>query len=125
MVTVVVFEFGVMRCQPLRRALAAIEDKMIRHLLLIKFKQSADSLEIEKLKGLFASMPEKVDGVLAVEWGENDSPEGKNQGFTHSVLMTFADEAGRQNYLPHPEHDALKQVFRPLLEDIVVLDYTI
>ncbi|EPP4298131.1 Dabb family protein, partial [Vibrio navarrensis] len=43
---------------------------MIRHLLLIKFKQSADSLEIEKLKGLFAAMPEKVDGVLAVEWGE-------------------------------------------------------
>ncbi|MCA3962460.1 Dabb family protein, partial [Vibrio vulnificus] len=98
---------------------------MIRHLLLIKFKQSADSLEIEKLKGLFAVMPEKVDGVLAVEWGENDSPEGKNQGFTHSVLMTFADEAGRQNYLQHPEHDALKQVFRPLLEDIVVFDYTI
>ncbi|EJN6830026.1 Dabb family protein, partial [Vibrio cidicii] len=28
-------------------------------------------------------------------------------------------------YLPHPEHDALKQVFRPLLEDIVVFDYTI
>ncbi|EPF2931244.1 Dabb family protein, partial [Vibrio navarrensis] len=26
---------------------------------------------------------------------------------------------------PHPEHDALKQVFRPLLEDIVVFDYTI
>ncbi|MET1283058.1 Dabb family protein [Vibrio navarrensis] len=98
---------------------------MIRHFLLIKFKQSADSSEIEKLKGLFAAMPEKVDGVLAVEWGENDSPEGKNQGFTYSVLMTFADEAGRQNYLPHPEHDALKQVFRPLLEDIVVFDYTI
>ncbi len=62
---------------------------------------------------------------LLFEWGENDSPEGKNQGLTHSVLMTFADEAGRQNYLPHPEHDALKQVFRPLLEDIVFFDYTI
>ncbi|PJC87988.1 stress protein [Vibrio sp. HA2012] len=98
---------------------------MIRHILLIKFKQSADPSEIEKLKCLFATMPEKVDGVLAVEWGENDSPEGKSQGFTHSVLMTFADETGRQNYLPHPDHDVLKQVFRPLLEDIVVFDYTI
>ncbi len=28
MVTVVVFEFGVMRCQPLRRALAVHRDKM-------------------------------------------------------------------------------------------------
>ncbi len=68
-------------------------------------------------------MPGKVDGVVSVEWGINDSPEGLNRGYTHSVLMTFVDEAGRQNYLPHPEHDALKQVFIPLLEDIVVFDY--
>lgn len=37
--------------------------------------------------------------------------------------MTFADEAGRENYLPHSEHDALKNVFRPILDDIVVFDY--
>ncbi|WGV97870.1 Dabb family protein [Vibrio sp. YMD68] len=98
---------------------------MIRHILLIKFKDSSPCSEIEKLKGLFASMPEKVEGVVSVEWGINDSPEDKNKGYTHSVMMTFADEAGRQNYLPHPEHEALKQVFRPLLEDIVVFDYTL
>lgn len=98
---------------------------MIRHILLIKFKDSARLSEIEKLKDLFESMPEKIDGVVSVEWGTNDSPEGKNQGYTHSVLMTFADEAGRQNYLPHAEHEALKQVFEPLLEDIVVFDYQI
>ncbi|GAL21185.1 stress responsive alpha-beta barrel domain protein Dabb [Vibrio maritimus] len=39
--------------------------------------------------------------------------------------MTFRDEAGRQNYLPHPEHNALKKVFRPILEDIVVFDYSL
>ncbi|WP_391086992.1 Dabb family protein [Vibrio sp. NH-UV-68] len=97
---------------------------MIRHILLIKFKESSPLSEIEKLKGLFEAMPEKVEGVVSVEWGVNDSPEGKNKGYTHSVLMTFANEAGRQNYLPHVEHEALKQVFRPLLEDIVVFDYT-
>ncbi|HDZ9535955.1 TPA: Dabb family protein, partial [Vibrio cholerae] len=26
---------------------------------------------------------------------------------------------------PHPEHEVLKKFFRPLLEDIVVFDYTI
>ncbi len=96
---------------------------MIRHILLIKFKPSADDSKIEELRELFAAMPEKVAGVVAVEWGLNDSPEKLNQGYTHSVLMTFADEAGRQEYLPHPEHEALKSVFIPLLEDIVVFDY--
>jgi hypothetical protein len=98
---------------------------MIRHILLIKFKQEAQSTEIEKLRALFEQMPSKVEGVAEVEWGLNDSPEDKNQGFTHSVLMTFVDEAGRQNYLPHPEHDALKDVFRPLLDDIIVFDYQV
>ncbi|MEF2524187.1 Dabb family protein [Vibrio mimicus] len=94
---------------------------MIRHLLLIKFKQSADSLEIEKLR--LCRNKSMVSLLLSGE--KTIAPEGKNQSFTHSVLMTFADEAGRQNYLPHPEHDALKQEFRLLLEDIVVFDYTI
>ncbi|GAA5213206.1 Dabb family protein [Corallincola platygyrae] len=98
---------------------------MIRHILLIKFKQDAEPAGIEKLKGLFEAIPDKIEGVVSVEWGVNDSPEHKNQGFTHSVFMTFSDEAGRQQYFPHPAHDALKVVFRPLLEDILVFDYQV
>lgn len=70
-------------------------------------------------------MPTKVEGVDSVEWGLNDSPEGKNKHYTHCVMMTFVDEAGRDRYLPHPEHDVLKEIFRPILEDIVVFDYTV
>ncbi len=98
---------------------------MIRHILLIQFKPDACDTEVHKLKQLFEEMPQKIDGVTAVEWGVNDSPEGKNKGYTHCVLMTFADEEARQRYLPHPEHQALKQVFRPILEDIVVFDYSV
>lgn len=98
---------------------------MIRHILFIKFKDSVDSAQLDSVRALFSSMVDKVAGVEAVEWGDNDSPEGLNQGFTHCVLMTFADEAARQAYLPHPEHEALKAVFVPLVEDIVVLDYTL
>ncbi|GMQ46445.1 Dabb family protein [Vibrio sp. 10N] len=97
---------------------------MIRHILLIQFKPSATMAQIQALMVMFEAMPSKVDGVEAVEWGVNDSPEGKNKHYTHSVVMTFRDEQGRQSYLPHPEHSALKEVFRPLIEDIVVFDYT-
>ncbi|WP_432453015.1 MULTISPECIES: Dabb family protein [unclassified Agarivorans] len=96
---------------------------MIRHILLIKFQATADTVQIKHLQTLFEAMPQKVTGVLTVEWGVNNSPEYRNKGYTHSVLMTFADEAGRQNYLPHPEHLALKQVLRPLLDDIIVFDF--
>jgi len=98
---------------------------VIRHILLIKFNQTANASKIGDLKALFESMPEKVEGVSSVEWGLNDSPENMNQGYTHSVLMNFTDEAARQRYLPHPEHEALKEVFIPLLDDIVVFDYSV
>ncbi|MGL6415505.1 Dabb family protein [Aeromonas veronii] len=98
---------------------------MIRHILLIAFKPGTQSARIDAVRNAFLAIPHQVSGVIAVEWGENDSPEGRDDGFTHSVLMTFADEAARQRYLPHPDHDALKAIFRPVLERIIVLDYTL
>ena len=98
---------------------------MIRHIILIRFKSTAQINEINELKASFESMPLKVEGVHSVECGLNDSPEGKNKGYTHAVLMNFVDEAGRDNYLPHPEHDELKKLFGPILDDLVVFDYTV
>lgn len=98
---------------------------MIRHILLIKFQDSAELADIDRVKSLFDAIPDKVDGVVSVEWGLNDSPENKNQGYTHCVLMTFTNEQARQHYLPHPEHESLKEVFLPLLEDIIVFDYQV
>lgn len=96
---------------------------MIRHILLIQFKSTAQPAQLDSLRDLFFALGESIEGVSNVEWGQNDSPEGKNKHYTHVVMMTFADEAARQRYLAHPEHDALKAVFIPLLEDIVVVDY--
>lgn len=98
---------------------------MIRHILLISFKNDTPADQVAAVRSAFLAIPAKIEGVQAVEWGENDSPEGKNREFTHCVMMTFTDEAGRQRYLPHPEHEALKAIFSPVLKDIIVLDYTI
>ena len=97
---------------------------MIRHIILIKFKATIAVEEIKSLQAKFESMPSKIEGVHSVEWGLNNSPEGKNKGYTYAVLMNFVDNAGRDNYLPHPEHDKLKTLFSPMLEDLVVFDYT-
>lgn len=98
---------------------------MIRHILFIRFHSSAARPQIDAVRQAFLNIPQQIEGVLSVEWGKNDSPEGKNAGFTHCVLMTFADDAARSRYLPHPAHEALKAIFKPVLRDIIVLDYTL
>ena len=79
---------------------------MIRHILLITFKGEASPDDIAAVRAAFLAIPHQVSGVLAVEWGQNDSPEGRAEGFTHSVLMTFADEAARQLAQMGSEGDA-------------------
>jgi hypothetical protein len=96
---------------------------MIRHVLLLSFKPHVSESDMLAAFKNFESMPEKIDGVASVEWGWNNSPENISRGFTHCVFMTFADEQGRENYLPHPQHEALKAQLDPLLENIIVLDY--
>lgn len=98
---------------------------MIRHILFIRFTNSALPEQILAIRSAFLQIPDRIEGVTSVEWGTNDSPEKKNAGFTYCVLMTFADEAARQRYLPHSAHEALKVIFRPILRDIIVLDYTL
>ncbi|MGJ3448416.1 Dabb family protein [Enterobacter sp. PTB] len=98
---------------------------MIRHILFITFTDSALPEQILAVRSAFLPILDRVEGITGVEWGVNDSPEGKNAGYTHCVLMTFADEAARQRYLPYPSHDDLKTIFRPILQNIIVLDYTL
>jgi len=96
---------------------------VIRHILIFKTKASATDADISAAKQTFEEIPKKIAGIIGIEWGLNSSPEGKNQGFEYCVLMTFADEAARDYYLPHPKHNELKEVFGPILEDIIVIDY--
>ena len=98
---------------------------MIRHILLIRFKAAANAKAVDDVKKAFLEIPSKIKGVESVEWGQNDSPENKNKGFTHCVLMTFADDEARSRYLPHPEHEALVRIFSPTLEEIIVFDYSL
>ena len=98
---------------------------MIRHVLLIRFKATATAKDLSELEAAFMKIPSLIEGVTYVEWGENNSPENKNEGFTHCILMTFADHKARDFYLPHAQHIKLKEIFKPLLDDIIVLDYDV
>ncbi|EHL5408636.1 Dabb family protein [Salmonella enterica] len=98
---------------------------MIRHILLMRFTDLAMAEQIAEVLDTFLKIPEYIHGVVVVECGENDSPEGKNAGFSLCVLMTFCNETARQQYLFHPEHIKLKKIFRPILESLIVFDYTL
>jgi hypothetical protein len=98
-------------------------EKVLRHAVFFKFKDGTSEKDIAKVVAAFDELPKKVDSIKDYQRGPNVSPIGFNDGFTHCFLVTFADEAGRAKYLPHPDHKAFGKVLGPHLEKVFVVDF--
>ena len=97
--------------------------KLLRHAVLFKFKDSSAVADIKTVENAFKALPAQIKEIKAFEWGTNNSPENLNQGFTHCFFVSFASEADRAVYLPHPAHLAFVEVLKPHLDKVLVLDY--
>ncbi len=109
--------------QPLKADNIPIQDSLLRHVVLFKFKEGTTKSEMATVEEAFNALPSKIKAIYSYEWGLNNSPEGLNKGFTHCYLLTFKTEEDRGIYLPHPDHKAFGAVLTPHLEDVLVVDY--
>ena len=97
--------------------------KMLRHVVLFKFKDDATAADVKKVETAFKKLPSQIKEIKGFEWGTNNSPENLNQGFTHSFFLSFNSEEDRAVYLPHPAHKAFGAVLTPYLDKVLVIDY--
>lgn len=96
---------------------------LLRHVVLFKFKDSATEAQVDAIVKAFGELPSKIPEIVEYQWGTDVSIEGKANGFTHCFLVSFADEAGRDVYLPHPAHKAFVDLLLPSLDKGTVVDF--
>ncbi len=98
---------------------------MVRHFGMFQFKDGVTASHIDtcfqEMKGMIGRIP----GLLDMEHGSYESGEGLNDGFTHGFIMSFDTAASRDAYLPHPEHERVKEIVVPCLERVVVFDFEV
>lgn len=99
------------------------EGKVLRHIVMYKFKDSTTPEQVQEVIDAFSGLPKKVDGIVGFEHGPNTSTEGKSEGMTHVFVVTFKDEAALAAYLKHPAHDAYVLVVKDKREKVLVFDY--
>ena len=97
--------------------------KMLRHVVLFKFKDTSSAQEVKVVENAFVALKGKIKLIKDFEWGTNNSPENLNQGLTHCFFASFSSEKDRDDYLIHPDHKAFVEVLKPHLDKVTVIDY--
>lgn len=97
--------------------------QVLRHVVLFRFKEGTSAADIRAVENAFCALPGKIDAIYAFEWGTDVSVENLADGFTHCFTVTFKNEAGRSEYLPHPEHKKFGEILGPHLDKVIVVDY--
>jgi len=109
--------------KPAAKPLINQQAQVMRHVVLLKFKDSATPAQVKTVEQAFSALPGKINTIIGFEWGTNVSPENLAQGYTHCYLLTFKNAADRDAYLPHPAHKEFGQLLGPHLDKVLVVDY--
>lgn len=103
---------------------------MIRHIVLLTFKDSMSPKESLDLIKELGKLQETIPEIVFFSCGINNSLEGLSRGYQHGFVMDFKNEEDRLVYLNDPKHIKIaKEKILPALEDglksVVVFDYKI
>ena len=96
---------------------------MVKHIVLMQFKPGTPDAKIRQIRDAVAGLKQQVPGIADFAWGEYSSPEGFNKGFTHAFITTFETMTARDAYLPHPEHDRVKDLLLAHTADVLAFDF--
>jgi hypothetical protein len=99
------------------------QGRLLRHVILIEFKETATEGQIEETEKRFCEMASGIKEIKDFEWGTDVSGGERTQGFTHCFVLTFANEAGRDRYQTNPLHNELRAATQPYIKKMLVLDY--
>ncbi|MFY0607698.1 MAG: Dabb family protein [Cyclobacteriaceae bacterium] len=96
---------------------------VLRHVVAFTFKDEITDERQEQAVKDFVDLKNQVPGIISFEGGKDVSIEGLTKGFTHCFIITFVDEKARDEYIPHPAHLVLVEKNKPLMKNLLVLDF--
>lgn len=97
--------------------------KLLRHIVLFKFKKEVSAGDVDKIVTAFTNLPAEIQEIADYESGTNNSPEKLEKGFTHAFLVSFKTVKERDLYLPHPSHKKFVKLLGGKLDDVLVFDF--
>ena len=88
---------------------------MIKHVVLLTWKEGVTSAQIDAVTEAFKSLGEEIDEVVGYQFGPDAGIYRGNADY--ALLAEFANEDDLKTYVMHPSHqELLASVTGPILE---------
>lgn len=94
---------------------------MVVHIVMFKFQEAHKTANLEKAKEMLENLMGKVPTLLSMEVGLNFAEEERAMDL--SIVTTFSDKEGLQEYAVHPEHLKVVEFIKSVTEYSKVVDY--
>ena len=95
-------------------------EKVIRHIVLVQFKDEITEQQIAEVGQAFLALPAQIAEIQHLEWG---SAVNDNAAYSHCLFVTSQNEADLQAYENHSAHQAVGEQFGHLVAGITVVNY--
>jgi antibiotic biosynthesis monooxygenase (ABM) superfamily enzyme len=100
---------------------------MLKHIVLFKLKEHAEGAgkaqNVRAMKDMIEALKAKIPQIRHIEVGTRMVPAGAT--FDVAIYSEFADEHDLALYANHPEHVAVVDFVKKVVENRVVADYLI
>ncbi|HPC04617.1 MAG TPA: Dabb family protein [Syntrophales bacterium] len=93
---------------------------MLKHIVLMKFKEGAADKDIRDMEEGLAGLPPKIPEILQYEFGRDGR---KERSFDFALVSAFRDMDALKRYQTHPDHVVVLGKVRALCEKIVAADF--
>ncbi|PWC06416.1 stress responsive protein [Mycetocola zhujimingii] len=97
----------------------------VLHMVLVRWNSPLEQDELDQLTRAVGVLPERIPGILSIGSGPSSSPEGMERGFEWALAITFASETARDEYLPHPDHEPVKDLIGKWAAEVLVYDLNV
>jgi antibiotic biosynthesis monooxygenase (ABM) superfamily enzyme len=100
--------------------MAVSNNNFVTHVVLFRARAGQEDA-LTSLVARFPALREQIGGIEQAAAGRAAAGEAA-RGYTHALVMRFADAASLQAYESHPAHEQLVAELNPLVEQFLVLD---
>ena len=95
---------------------------MIEHLVLFKFKESTTEDSKNNMLEKLLNLKNEIKEIREISCGENFTDRSK--GFEFGLRVLFDSKDDLNTYAVHPAHVAVvEEIIKPIISDIIALDY--